>query len=187
MDRKEFLRTCAGGLCACTTACLAAPAEAAEAAKPEDWRLPFVKKRYAKLLEILSDEMNDEQLNDTLFKLGHHCSSLGNKTLEKYRGDVEGYAAFIRKTTSADIITYDRGKGVITMTTDVRPDCFCPFNGVAFKTPGVVCNCSLGWQTNTWETLLQKKVQVELKEAVLRGGQHCTFEIRILDEPVQPA
>ena len=182
MDRKEFLRTCAGGLCACTAACMTAPASAAEAAKPEDWKLRFVKERYAKLLEILSNEMNEEQMSKTLFELGRQCSSFGNWSLEKYRGDVEGYAAFVRKSASADIITYDRDKGVITMTTDERPDCFCPFNSVAFKTPGVVCNCSLGWQTNSWETLLQKKVRVELKEAVLRGGKHCTFEIHIFEQ-----
>jgi predicted ArsR family transcriptional regulator len=184
MDRKEFLKTCAGGLCACTAACFAAPAQAvaAEAAKPEDWRLPFVKKRYAKLLDILSDKMSDEEMNSALHELGGYCSSLGDQTLEKYRGDVDGYSAYMRNTASGDIITYDREKGVITMTTDERADCFCPLNGVAAKTPGVVCNCSLGWQQHTWETLLQKKVRVELKEAVLRGGKRCTFEIHILEQ-----
>ena len=182
MDRKEFLRTCAGGLCACTAACLAAPAAAAEVAKPEDWRLPFVKKRYAKLLEILSDKMDEAQLSTTLHELGAYCSSLGGQTLEEYRGNVDGYAEFIRKSASGDIITYDREKGVVTMTTDERADCFCPLNGVAAKTPGAVCNCSLGWQQHTWETLLQEKVRVELKESVLRGGKHCTFEIQILEQ-----
>jgi hypothetical protein len=37
----------------------------------------------------------------------------------------------------------------------------------------------LGWQQHTWETLLQKKVTVELKESVLRGGKRCIFEIRV--------
>jgi predicted ArsR family transcriptional regulator len=186
MDRKEFLRTCAGGLCACTTACVMPPAEAAaaEAAKSEDWRWPFVKQRYAHLLETLSNKMGEDELIEILHAQGSYCSSLGNWALEKYRGDVDGYSAFVRKTSSADIITYDREKGVITMTTDERAECFCPLNGAAYKTPGVVCNCSLGWQQHTWETILQKKVRVELKESVLRGGKRCTFEIHVLDEPV---
>ena len=184
MDRKEFLRTCAGGLCACTAACLAAPAAAAEAAVSEDWRLPFVKRRYAKLLEILSDKMDEAQLSTTLHELGGYCSSLGNQTLEKYRGNVDGYAEFIRKSASGDIITYDREKSVVTMTTEVRPDCFCPLNGVAAKTPGVVCSCSLGWQQHTWEKVLQKTVRVELVEAVLRGGKRCTFKIHISDQSI---
>jgi len=186
MDRKEFLRSCAGGLCACAVACVGAPADviAADAAKPEDWRSTFIKKRYAHLLEMLSDKLGDEKLADLLGEQGRFCSNSGDWALEKYRGDVDGYSKFVRTSSSADIITYDRDKGVITMTTDERPECFCPLNGVAVKTPGVVCNCSLGWQKNTWETLLQKKVRVELKEAVLRGGKHCTFEIHVLDEPV---
>jgi hypothetical protein len=183
MDRKQFLKTCAGGLCACTAAMVAPCAAADEAAKPEDWRLPFVKKRYAKLIEILSDRMSEDELKGVLHRLGNYCSSLGDATLEKYRGDVEGYAAFIRKTSSADIIAYDRAKRVITMTTDDRPDCFCPLNGAAFHTPAAVCNCSLGWQQHTWESILQKKVRVEIREAVLHGGKRCTFEIQILDEP----
>ena len=91
------------------------------------------------------------------------------------------------KRRRGDSVAYDRDKRLITMTSDARADCFCPLNGAAFKTPGAVCNCSLGWQENTWQTLLQKKVRVELKEAVLRGGKRCTFEIHISNEPVEHA
>ena len=184
MDRKEFLRSCAGGLCACAVACVGTPAEAAEAAKPEDWRPAFIKKRYAHLLEILSDKMGEGELDEILRAQGAYCSGQLSSMLEKYRGDVDGFGKFIKNSASGDFVTYDREKGVITMTTGERPECFCPLNSVAVKTPGVVCNCSLGWQKNTWETLLQKKVRVELKEAVLRGGKHCTFEIRILDQSI---
>jgi hypothetical protein len=182
MDRKEFLKTCAGGFCACAAACMTAPAIAAEAPKPEDWKLPFVKRRYAKLLEILADKMDDKTLAGTLHELGDYCSSELNWAFEKYRGDVSGFGEYIKQSASGDYVTYDREKGVITMTTGERADCFCPLNGVAAKTPGVVCNCSLGWQQHTWETLLQKKVSVELMESVLRGGKHCTFEIHILEQ-----
>jgi predicted hydrocarbon binding protein len=46
----------------------------------------------------------------------------------------------------------------------------------------VACNCSLGWQKHTWETLLQKKVKVELTESVLRGGKRCVFKIHIVEQ-----
>lgn len=180
MDRKEFLKSCAGGFCACAAACfMPAPAKAGEG--KSDWQLPFVKKRFAHLIGVLDGKMGEAELSEVLFDQGTYCSALGDATLAKYKGDVDGYGAFIRKTVSADIITYDRQNQVITMTTDERPDCFCPFNGVAEKTPGVVCNCSLGWQTHTWQTILGKKVKVELAEAVLRGGKRCTFKVHILD------
>jgi hypothetical protein len=180
MDRKQFLRACTGGLCACATACLPAAA-ATEAAQPEDWRWGFLRKRYAKLIGMLSETMDEATLSKTLVKLGTFCSAEYDSMLDKYKGDVEGFAEHVRTTSSGDIITYDRANGVITMTTDERPDCFCPLNSVKAKTPAAVCNCSLGWQTHTWERILGKKVRVDLKEAVLRGGKRCTFEIHILE------
>ena len=68
------------------------------------------------------------------------------------------------------------------MASEERTDCFCPLNSRFNHTPTVACNCSLGWQKHTWETLLQKKVKVELKESVLRGGKRCVFEIHILEQ-----
>lgn len=180
MDRKQFLKACTGGLCACAATCLPAGATA-EAAKPEDWRLGFVKKRYAKLIAMLSESMDEATLSKTLGRLGSFCSAEYDETFNKYRGDVEGYAKIVRGSWSGDIITYDRERRVITMTTVERPDCFCPLNSVKAKTPAVVCNCSLGWQAHTWEKITGKKVRVDLKESVLRGGKRCTFEITILE------
>jgi hypothetical protein len=182
MNRKEFLRDCACGLCTCAAIGLIGPASAsgAEAKVPDDWRLPFVKQRYAKLLEILSSRMDEKTLNETLFELGGFCSGLYDDTHKKFRGDLEGFRKAVKQSASADNITCDWEKGVITMASDERADCFCPLNSRLSHTPKVVCHCSLGWQQHTWETVLQKKVHVELKASVLRGDKRCVFEIRIL-------
>jgi len=127
--------------------------------------------------------MDAETLNGTLFELGTFCSSLGDKTLKKFRGDLEGSRKLVKLGVSGDNISYDREKGVITMASEDRTDCFCPLISRFHRTPEVACNCSLGWQQHTWETLLQKKVRVELKESVLRGGKRCVFEIRVLESP----
>ena len=186
MDRKEFLRNCAGGLCACTAASFipAANLSAIETPKTEDWRLPFVKKRYAKLLEILSRKMDEKTLNETLHELGTYCSSLGDEWTVKFRGDFDGFCKAVKQGLSGDTVTFDREKGVITMDSGERSDCFCPLIGCLYNTPKVACNCSLGWQQHTWETLLQQKVNVELKESVLRGGKRCVFKIHLSDAKV---
>ena len=175
MDRKEFLKACTGGLCACAAAsCL--PAGAAETVK-EDWRWGFLKRRYAKLIGLLSETMDEESLKQTLFKLGTYCSTEYDKKLGTFRGDVAAFAADLRKSSSGDYVSVDEKTGTITVTSPDRADCFCPLNSVDAKTPGAVCNCSLGWQTHSWETVLQHKVRVELKESVLRDGKRCKFEI----------
>jgi hypothetical protein len=128
--------------------------------------------------------MDEQALNETLFELGTCCSGLGDEWLKKYQGDFEGYRKLVKQGVSGDNITYDWEKGVITMASEERPDCFCPFVSRLHHTPKVVCQCSLGWQQHTWETLLQKKVKVELKESVMRGGKRCVFEIRVLEPAV---
>ena len=190
MNRRTFLSNCAGGFCACAAAGILAPAAATAAdtaastpdKAPEDWRLRFVKQRYAKLLEILSIRMDAKTLNETLVELGTFCSSLGDEFLKEHRGDLEGFRQAVKQGVSGDTITYELDKGLVTMASDERADCFCPLVSRVAKTPEVVCNCSLGWQRHTWETLLQKKVRVELKETVLRGGKRCVFEIHVLDQ-----
>ena len=185
MNRKTFLKNCACGLCTCAAAGLIVPiadASGAETEAPEDWRLKFVKERYAKLLEILSSRMDEKTLNETLFELGAYCSGLSDESKKKFHGDLEGFRKAVKQSTSGDNITYDWDKGVITMASDERTDCFCPLNSRVHHTPEVVCNCSLGWQKHTWETLLQKKVKVELQESVLRGGKRCVFEIHVLEQ-----
>jgi hypothetical protein len=177
MNRKQFLNDAACGVCVCAAASLVPAADLAAAgeAKTEDWRLPFVKRRYAKLWEILAGQMDDAALQQTLHELGTYCSSLGDEWIKKYRGNFEGFSKSIQGSKSGDTVTYDRERDVITMASDVRTECFCPLNGEDISP--MICDCSLGWQQHTWKTLLERKVKVELKEAVLRGGKRCVFEI----------
>lgn len=186
MNRKEFLKNCACAVCACAAVGVVGPDAASGAGTnaPDDWRLRFVKQRYARLLGILSRRMDEKTLNETLFELGAYCSGLGDEWTKKHRGDLEGFRQAVKKGVSGDNVTFDWDKGVITMASDERTDCFCPLISRFNDTPKVACNCSLGWQQHTWETLLQKKVKVELTESVLRGGKRCVFQIHVLEEKV---
>jgi len=139
MNRKEFLKNCACGLCSCATVGLIAPetAPGAETKAPDDWRLPFVKQRYAKLLGILSSRMDEKTLNATLFELGAYCSGLSDEWKRKFRGDLEGYRKAVKQSVSGDNITYDWDKSLITMASDERTDCFCPLISRFHNTPKV--------------------------------------------------
>jgi hypothetical protein len=181
MNRSEFLRDCSGGLCACIVAPAASAggSVASEATTPEDWRLRFVRQRYGKLIGILSGEMDQKALDRTLHELGAYCSSTDPR-LMRYQGDLEGYCKHLKETASGDEVAVDRERNIITVTSPPRADCFCPWISVENRTPAVACNCSLGWHQATWETVTGKKVEVELKESVLRGGTRCVFEVRVL-------
>ncbi len=175
MDRKEFLKGCATGLCACATACLPVAAGAAEPAKPEDWRLPFVKQRYAKLLNVLSQKIDEPTLSAALQEMGAFCASQNEERARKFRGDIEGYCKSF-KDGSMDV-RYDKVRNLITSIYSPGADCTCAFNSLANKTPGVECECSVGWVRHNFGIVLEREPKVELKEAVLRGGKICKFEI----------
>jgi predicted ArsR family transcriptional regulator len=185
MNRKQFLKDCACGVCGCVAAgeIVSQGSPAAQAAPAEDWRLRFVRRRYAKLIEVLSSRVDEQTLDATLHDLGSYCSTTDEK-VETYRGDFEGYREHLRQTASGDAVRFDRKEGIITVTSPERADCFCPLISLQDKTPTVVCNCSLGWHQRTWQTVLGKRVRVELKESVLRGGRRCTFQVRVLDESI---
>lgn len=172
MDRKEFLRGCFTGACACAVACV--PAVGAEPAK-EDWRLGFVKRRYAKLLAGLGKRMEPSALVASLREMGDYCSSEQDEQTKKFAGNVDGFAKEIGKNGS----TVERGVDgkSLTLTYDPKGDCFCPFASAAVKTPAVMCECSAGWAAHTWSIILEKKVAVAVKDSVLRGGKVCKFEI----------
>lgn len=185
VDRKDFLASCASGLCAGATNLTTLDASTAEPAGTQDWQIRFVQRRYSKLLEIIHRRMGEQAFQETLRELGACCAGFADETTRKFRGDLDGFIQSIQESVSGDTVTYDRDQRVLTMASGERTACFCPFLGA--KGTGLACHCSLGWQQHTWETFFQKKVRVELKEAFLRGGKRCVFEIHVSDEPVDGA
>jgi hypothetical protein len=183
VNRKQFLKGCACTLCSCAVAGMTSSGVAAAESKPaekkpaEDWRLPFVKKRFAKLMEILAGKMSDAELADTLRQMGSYCAGT-SPLARQHRGDLDGYLRERKKRGNEDI-TYDPESGRITITGPECTDCFCPFMAKNL-TPVKACDCSLGWHQYAFETVLGKKVRVELKESVLRGGKRCAFAVQVL-------
>lgn len=183
MDRKQFLQSCAGGVCACMAACFGSAGQAAAEATKEDWRTPFVKERYAKLLQSLTDKMSADELGAILRDLGSYCAGTYGEALKKYRGDPDGFCAYVRGMGAGDRFAYDPARKMVIASSDERGDCICPLIGKAYKTPDIVCNCSLGWHQHAWTAIFGKKVEARLVETALRGGKHCTIEITVLEEP----
>jgi len=58
--------------------------------------------------------------------------------------------------------------------------CTCPLvkNGV---NDAFLCNCTVGYSKNLFETLFDKQVTIDLEKSILRGDPICKQSIRILD------
>ena len=182
MTRSDFMKCCTAGMCSCgAVAFLPQQAAQAEPANPEleslKWRLDFVQKRFARLVEIL-DENVDEPVRKKIWEnLGRDHAREYRGLTDKYKGNLEGFLDDIRGqwVEKAD---YDAAKGTIRIV-DKSPTCTCPLVR-NHLTPRSFCDCTLGWQKEAYSAVTGRPVEVSLEESILRGGQKCVFRIQIL-------
>lgn len=184
MNRKNFLKkTCISGICACSISALLFQNEAIaddnkeQRNKKEDWRIGFSRARYTKLMEILESKLSTEEFNEIIHELGRYCSSTVG-FIQDYKGDLDGYLKELKRRWNEDSIV-DNEKGIIMIASQERTSCVCPLIDTE-KVSDQVCNCSLGWQQQTFETVLGRNVEVKIKESIIRSGKRCVFEIKIL-------
>ncbi|HPJ03775.1 MAG TPA: hypothetical protein PKU80_13180 [Candidatus Limiplasma sp.] len=142
------------------------------------WWLEHSRRQTALLWELLPEYLDEKAQSEILNRLGRSCAqSIG--WAKNYIDNPEGFFAMMLERCG-EVITYDRETHVITVTTRER-DCDCLLVNSGNIAP-VYCNCSIGWQQYTYETILGKHVHVTVEEAVIRGDRRCVFKIRVLDE-----
>ena len=141
------------------------------------WWQDHTKNQMARLWELLEPHLDEKTRDEVIEQLGRNCARrIG--WADRYKGDLQGFFRHMKEYGKEDLVL-DEARGVITVTSSERTDCTC---GMVDKkiTPPYFCHCSVGWQKETYETILGKKVDVRIAESVLRGGKRCVFEIRIL-------
>jgi hypothetical protein len=47
------------------------------------------------------------------------------------------------------------------------------------RTPAFFCNCSVGYQKESFGAVFGRPVQASLKESKLSGSKRCVFEVRL--------
>jgi predicted hydrocarbon binding protein len=140
-----------------------------------EWRFNHSRNQYLYYLEKTIDYI-PESVRKTIFhELGRNCAkSLG--WAENYINNPEGFFEHMYKH-SEEKISFSEDRNTITIITKKRP-CDCPI--VKGKCIGsYFCECSIGWQMETYETILGKKVSVEIAESVFRGSDKCMFIIHV--------
>lgn len=186
MKRKDFLKCCTSGLCACTAFGLLPREEATaqsggavkDAEKEElKWKVNAAQERFAKLLRILDQHLDKTAKQRVLESLGGECAQSYRELVAKHKGDIRGFLAYAEKNW-VEKAEYDEKAGTIRII-DKQKTCSCPLvkQGV---TSGDFCSCTLGWQKTTYSAILGKPVVAEIEESILRGGTRCIYRIRIV-------
>ena len=188
MKRNDFLITCGAGVCGCGVLGLLAPLSASAESKegqtsaakadesPLKRQLDAARERFAKLLSIMSENLDETTRLKILERLGRECAQDYSALFQKYRGDLPGFLAKI-KTAWVEKAEYDEKTGVLRVVGKPGP-CVCPLVK-AGRTPADFCNCTLGWQQAAFSAVVGKPVTAEIEETVLRGGKRCSFRINI--------
>ena len=140
-----------------------------------EWRFNHARSQYHAFLDEVIPLLDRDKLSEIFERLGRNCArSIG--WASKYKGDPEGFFEFMNGKMG-ETISYSEDRTRITVDTGCRP-CACPIMKDK-RTDGAYCDCSLGWQKETYETILGRPVDVVLKEACFRGSERCLFEVTI--------
>jgi len=140
-----------------------------------EWRYNHARAQFYKYLELTLPLLSVDNKKQIFHQLGRNCADSLGWAL-KYKGNPEGFFQFM-KEHSGESISFNKDKSKIIVETGKRP-CDCPIMKDKCI-DGMYCECSIGWQAQTYEIILGKKVCVEIKEAVFRGSTRCVFEISI--------
>jgi predicted hydrocarbon binding protein len=178
MKRDEFFRTmCSMGLCSFAGMTMMAE-EAQPSSNPEvndlKWKLDFVRKRFAKLVGILDANLDETTRNKVFESLGRECARMFIDITGPYKGQPREFLAEIKKRWAKET-EYDEATGRIRVV-DKSDRCTCALVDEKL-TPPAFCNCTLGWQKETYAMILGQPVEAELEESVLRGGKRCVFRV----------
>jgi predicted hydrocarbon binding protein len=140
-----------------------------------EWRFNHARSQFYKYIELTLPLLAVDDKKIVFQQLGRNCAnSLG--WAQKYIGNPEGFFQFM-KEHSGETIYFNEERNKITVETAQRA-CDCPIMKDKCI-DGIYCECSIGWQKQTYEIILNKKVSVTIKEAVFRGSTRCVFEISI--------
>ncbi len=181
MKRNEFLKSaCSLGMCSCagvSLLCAGTLTASDDAKKESDWRIGFIQKRFAKMVEGLDTSVNQETKTKILENIGHTCASENAASFVKYKGVPDTYLENMKKEF-AENASYNRKAKTMKIIGKKRETCSCPFVDASI-TPKDFCSCSVGYFKESLSTVLEQPVDVKIEESILRGGERCIFTITL--------
>lgn len=129
------------------------------------------------LVESIDAHLDEETRMRVMESCGRACARRGPaRVAEECRGNLDGWLATLAKWHGGEEYVQRQGDVVHVICSE----CFCTLvkDGPA-RLPDTYCYCSRGWMKETFETVVEKPVDVDLVETVKGGGQQCRFTIKL--------
>jgi predicted hydrocarbon binding protein len=160
------------------------PMAEAQSGNPEaEWykdQLDRARIRFAKMVTVLESTLPEDFRKKIFENVGRECANqYSDLTWKKYHDNIKGFLDSIQtKDGWVESVVFDETKGVITIT-DKQHKCTCPLVKQG-TTPASQCDCTLGWQKETYSQILGRPVQAAVLKSILRGDDRCVFQITIM-------
>ena len=133
------------------------------------------------LLNHTTMQYGEQMTTKVMRACGYSClddSSIA--TTKRYYEEAKDMDEFLDKLNKNGIgggKLHFEGKHIIA----TYDQCYCALASQKDKLPGCYCQCSCGWFEKLFVEVIKKPVKVNIKESIISGEQHCTFDILIED------
>jgi predicted hydrocarbon binding protein len=139
---------------------------------PMTQKTKFVHNWILNLMEKMDEHLDEEVKINLLEECGRACAeSHAKEEALKHRGDLDGWLGVFKKWVGSDNVRMEDNAVRLTYS-----KCLCSL--VQDRPPlmsKTYCNCSRGWLKETFETVMEKPVGVELEDSIMQGGKNCRF------------
>ena len=203
MNRKDFLANvgkCCVGACACAMASgfgglyaqETKPEQAVEPAKTprSEERMKFAEAWVKRFFDVLDSNLDEATLRKIMMANGKACyinwitetkQDIKPVSFEKFKAWVEKREGDSSYKIDGNVIYFQYMSAAETGLPSDEGACLCT---LAESKPaglsGTFCICSVGYVKEMHERIFGRPVEVELVDAVLKGGKRCKFKITLV-------
>jgi predicted hydrocarbon binding protein len=139
---------------------------------PMTQKSKFIHDWISNLIENMDEHLDEAAKINLLEKCGRACAeSHAKEQALKNKGDLSGWLSVLKRWVGSENVRKEE-HGVRVMYSK----CLCPLvQGHPPLMSKTYCNCSRGWLMETFETVLEKPVEVKLEDSIMQGGKRCRF------------
>jgi hypothetical protein len=149
--------------------------------------LPLIEMNKEQVVKILGfiDATQDEKTKKDIFcELGNECFALGHSK-EWGMSFQNNYQKLLDEVNVEKVSPYweklefNADKSILYLTGKRTSRCVCAFGNTRNPPKSLCLHCCKTFQENIFGTVFNKKVEVEITESAILGGERCSTAIHI--------
>lgn len=150
--------------------------------------LPLIEMNQEQVVKILGyiESSQAEEIKKDIFRqLGNECFACGHSQEwgMSYKGDIQKFLDDVNiegKSPYWEKLEFNEDKTILYLTGKITSRCACAFANTKTPPKSLCAYCCKAFQENLFGTLFNQKVEVEITESSIYGGQRCSTAIHLV-------